>query len=50
MSLFLVPAFSALMGAKAWWPGHKGVAARHPGAGERPVGEQDLDVVGAAAR
>src|SRR5258708_7625610 len=25
MSMFLVPALTALVGAKAWWPGHRGM-------------------------
>jgi RND superfamily putative drug exporter len=50
MSMFLVPAFTALIGAKAWWPGHKAMAARHHEADGPPVGEQDLDMVGAGVR
>ncbi|NUR32321.1 MAG: MMPL family transporter [Catenulispora sp.] len=48
MSMFLVPAFTALVGHRAWWPGHKDVAVR--GGGEPPAGRYDEDVVGAAAR
>ncbi|NUP53921.1 MAG: MMPL family transporter, partial [Catenulispora sp.] len=49
MSMFLVPAFTALIGDRAWWPGHKMVAANRHGGGEPPVGRYDEDVVGAGA-
>lgn len=29
MSMFLVPAFTALLGDKAWWPGHKPAVVGH---------------------
>ena len=49
MSMFLVPAFTALMGAKAWWPGHKAVVSG-PGDGGAPrVGDLDDEMVGAGA-
>jgi RND superfamily putative drug exporter len=49
MSMFLVPAFTALIGAAAWWPGHKRVAAV-PAQDNRPqVGDLDDEVVGAGA-
>jgi RND superfamily putative drug exporter len=49
MSMFLVPAFTALIGAAAWWPGHKRVAAV-PAQDNRPqVRDLDDEVVGAGA-
>lgn len=35
MSLFLVPAITALLGHAAWWPGHGDAARRGPRPGER---------------
>ncbi|NUR59967.1 MAG: MMPL family transporter [Catenulispora sp.] len=49
MSMFLVPAFTALIGDKAWWPGHKMVGGNAHG-GEPPVGHYDEDMVGAGVR
>ena len=48
MSMFLVPAFTALLGDKAWWPGHKMVVSNR-GGDEPPVGRYDADVVSAGA-
>ncbi|GAA2037287.1 MMPL family transporter [Catenulispora yoronensis] len=49
MSMFLVPAFTALIGDRAWWPGHKMVAVNR-GGGEPPAGRHDEDMVGAGAQ
>ena len=39
MSMFLVPSLTALLGHKAWWPGHGDVAPAAAPAGSRQAGE-----------
>ena len=40
MSLFLVPSLTALLGRRAWWPGHGDAAPTTPlSVEEIPVGE-----------
>jgi RND superfamily putative drug exporter len=36
MAMFFSPSITALMGHRAWWPGHADRAARPPGAGREP--------------
>jgi putative drug exporter of the RND superfamily len=36
MAMFFSPSITALMGHRAWWPGHGDRAARLPGAGREP--------------
>jgi RND superfamily putative drug exporter len=43
--MFLVPSLTALLGHKAWWPGHGDASS---GGQELPV--DDREPVGAAAR
>jgi RND superfamily putative drug exporter len=45
MSMFLVPAITALLGEKAWWPGHKLAVGDGPGEAGRERGSQDDDSV-----
>jgi RND superfamily putative drug exporter len=41
MSAFLVPSLTALMGHKAWWPGHGDAVRRRGDAGEVPAGRPE---------
>jgi RND superfamily putative drug exporter len=36
MAMFFSPSITALIGHRAWWPGHGDRAARLPGAGREP--------------
>ena len=37
MSAFLVPGITAMLGHRAWWPGHGDAAAAHPGQEPQPI-------------
>jgi uncharacterized membrane protein YdfJ with MMPL/SSD domain len=41
MAMFLTPSVTALLGARAWWPGHQN-RGRHGGHGGRRVDDDDL--------